>query len=80
MSRQKRSHRGDVIFAHRVQTIELPTRVVTAQEWNRPKAQVEKYSQDPSQVTLKRWHQRVVDQFEQQRSGQDQPVRHGACT
>ena len=40
---------------------------------NRPKAQVEKNSQDPAQRTVKQWHQRVVDQYERQQAGQEQP-------
>lgn len=69
---QKEQH-AEVVFAHRVQTIELPDRVVTEQEAQQAKAQAEKLSQDPRQVTLMRWHQRVVDRFEQQQAGKAEP-------
>ncbi len=69
---QKEQH-ADVVFAHRVQTIELPAHVVTAQECAQAKAQAEKLSKDPKQGTLMRWHQRVVERFEQQQAGKAEP-------
>ena len=66
---QKEQH-AEVVFAHRVQTIELPTRKVTAQEYEQAKTQVEKLSKDPRQQALVRWHQRVVDQYAQQQARQ----------
>ena len=69
---QKDQH-ASVVFAHRVQTIELPGRVVTAQEAEQAKAQAEKLSKDPRQGTLMRWHRRVVERFEQQQAGKTEP-------
>lgn len=69
---QKESH-AEVVFAHRVETIELPARVVTEQEAQQAKAQAERLSQDPKQGTLMRWHQRVVDRFEAQQAGKAEP-------
>jgi len=57
---------SDVVLAHRVETIELPLRVVTAEECAAAQEQVEKLSKDPAQHTLMRWHQRVIDRYEQQ--------------
>lgn len=59
---------SDVVLAHRVETIELPLREVTAEECAAAREQVEKLSKDPAQHTLMRWHQRVVDRFEQQKT------------
>ena len=51
--------------------------MVTAQECEQAKAQAEKLSKDPAQRTLMRWHQRVVDRFEQQQAGKAEPYRDG---
>lgn len=64
---------AEVVFAHRVQTIELPVRVVTAEECAQAQAQAEKLSKDPRESTLMRWHQRVVERYEQQQAGQEKP-------
>ena len=69
---QKEQH-ADVALAHRVQTIELPARVVTEQEAQQAKAQAERLSKDPKQGTLMRWHQRVVDRVEAQQAGKAEP-------
>lgn len=65
--------RTEVVFAHRVQTIELPARLVSAEECAEAKAQAEKLSKEPNQSTLARWHQRVVDRYAQQEAGQTKP-------
>jgi hypothetical protein len=71
----QQDQRAEVVFAHRVETIELPTRLVTAAENEQARAQVEKNSADPSQRTVKQWHQRVVDQYARQQGGQEEPYR-----
>lgn len=55
------------------ETIELPIRLVTAEECAQAKAQAEKLAKDPRQSTLMRWHQRVVDRYQQQEAGQAEP-------
>jgi hypothetical protein len=69
----QKEQRADAVLAHRVQTIELPARVVSAQEAERAKAEAEKLSKDPRQGTLMRWHRRVVERFEQQQAGKVEP-------
>jgi hypothetical protein len=69
----RKDQHSDVVFAHRVQTIELPTRTVTVEERDEAERQVEKLSKDPRQGTLMRWHQRVVDRFNEQQAGKAEP-------
>jgi hypothetical protein len=69
----RKDQRADVVFAHRVETIELPMRTVTAQECAEAKAQAEKLSKDPRQYTLARWHADVVERYERQQAGQEKP-------
>ncbi|NLX55736.1 MAG: hypothetical protein GXY58_11535 [Planctomycetaceae bacterium] len=63
--------RTDVVLAHHVETVELPLRVVTAEEVAAAREQVAKLSKDPAQHTLMRWHQRVIDRWEQQLAAPD---------
>jgi len=69
----QKDQQDQVIFAHRVETIELPERTVTPQECEQAKAEVEKLSKDPRQQARMRWQQRVVDQFERQRAKRSEP-------
>ena len=58
---------SDVPLVHKVQSITLPARRVTEQEWKEARAKVEAFSKNPSQHWSAVWYQQVVDRFEQQK-------------
>lgn len=60
----------DVPLVHRVQSISLPVREVTKEEYADAQLQTKDLSTDPAR---RRWHQKVVDRFEQQQAGQMPP-------
>lgn len=64
---------ADVPFVHNVQTIELPRRQVSDDEYATVKATIATLSSDPRNAVRVRWHQRVVDRFERQQAGTVQP-------
>lgn len=59
---------ADAMLAHKVQTIELPVRMVTAEEYARAKK--EAASSKSAKVG---WHQRVVARYERQKAGCQEP-------
>ncbi len=63
----------DVPLVHKVQTIELPLREVTTEEYTEVKSKIEKLSQDPNNQVRVKWHQRVIDRYEQQQAGPLEP-------
>lgn len=70
---QKDQH-AEVALAHRVETLELPGRIVTPEECEQARAQADALAKDPAQTTLMQWHRRVVTRYEQQqRDGQAEP-------
>jgi hypothetical protein len=68
-----KERRADVVLAHKVRTIQLPTRTVTPGEYAHAKAEVERLSKDARQRALVLWNQRVVDQYERQKAGRAEP-------
>lgn len=58
--------RSDVQLDHSVRNISLPKRRITEQEVTDTKAQIEALSSDAKNQTRVRWHQAVIDRFEQQ--------------
>ncbi|NUM55160.1 MAG: hypothetical protein HUU46_16065 [Candidatus Hydrogenedentes bacterium] len=66
---------GDVVFAHRVETIELPLRIVTDEEYTAAKAKAEEYSKDASKRRIMVWHQDAVDRYERQNAGTATPYK-----
>ena len=71
----KQEMHADVPLVHKVQTIELPRRRVTEDEYTEIKAKVEELSQDPGNNVRVRWHQRVLDRYERQQAGTVEPYR-----
>ena len=69
----KQDIRSDVPLIHKVQHIELPARLVTAEEAAEARAQVKLLSEDPANFRRMQWQQRAVDRFEQQLSGEVEP-------
>ncbi|MCC6152130.1 MAG: hypothetical protein IT367_00115 [Candidatus Hydrogenedentes bacterium] len=66
---------GDVELKHTVQTIELPLRVVTDDEYANAKVKVEEYSKDITKKRLLVWHQDAVNRYERQKAGIATPYR-----
>ena len=69
---------ADVPLVHKVQSITLPARKVTEQEWKEARAQVEALSKDPRNRRSRLWYQEVVDRFEQQKSDSNANFHDGA--
>ncbi len=65
----------DVAFEHRVQTIELPLRRVTDEEYARVKQEVARYADDATKVWIRNWKQSVLDRYETQKAGRAEPYR-----
>jgi hypothetical protein len=65
-------HAGAVLV-HKVETIDLPPRIVTEAEAAEARAKVESLSKDPRKHTLAGWHQTVVDRYEKQKAGTAEP-------
>lgn len=62
---QQEQH-SDAALAHRVETIELPKRQVTREEMLSAKVKAEALADKPGESWVRRWHQTVIDRFEQQ--------------
>lgn len=58
----------DVPFVHHVQSIELPRRAVTENEYAHAKERVEALSKNPADRRRMLWHQAVVDRYERQQA------------
>ena len=65
----KQERHRDVPLVHKVQTIELPERIVTEKEATEIKAKVAELSKDPRNQRRVLWHQAAVDRFERQQAG-----------
>jgi hypothetical protein len=65
--------RDDVVFAHRVQDIELPYRKVSPAERDAAMQEAAKFKDDPQQSWNYRWNQRVVERFEAEKAGTQPP-------
>ncbi|MFG0261161.1 MAG: hypothetical protein ACF788_02070, partial [Novipirellula sp. JB048] len=60
---------ADVPLIHKVQTIELPERLVTREESFALQAKVNDLSSDPKQKRRMLWHQAALDRYERQQAG-----------
>ncbi len=63
----------DVTLIHHVETVELPRRQVTADEYRTVKNEVEKYSQNPENLRRVVWLQDVLTRYEQQQAKTTEP-------
>ncbi len=63
----------DVVLQHRVETIELPRRKVTESEVAEARQEAAKYADNPAQRWNLRWHQGVVERYEAQKAGTEEP-------
>ncbi len=57
---------SDVPLVHRVETIKLPVRLVTDEEYAEARAQMRLFEGNPSELWNYNWQKRVVDRFEKQ--------------
>lgn len=60
---------------HKVESLELPPRIVSEAEANAAAANVEKYAKDPAGHGFVTWHQAVVDRRRKQQAGQVEPYQ-----
>ena len=71
----KNDIRDEVVFAHRVRDLELPKRQVTEAEYQAAKEQADRYHDTPAEKWNFRWHNEVVQRYEQQKAGTEKPYR-----
>ncbi|NMC20494.1 MAG: hypothetical protein GYA33_08750, partial [Thermogutta sp.] len=64
-----RDVRTDVPFCHAVEELALPYRVITAEEAEAARGEMEKFADQPKERWNFLWHQRVVFRFERQQAG-----------
>lgn len=67
--------REDIPFQHLVRTIELPYRKVTILERAAAMTEAEKFKNDPAQRWNYLWNQRVIDRFNAQKNGAQEPYQ-----
>jgi len=67
--------RADVVLRHCVKEIELPMRQVTDAEVAEARKEAAKYAKDPAQRWNYGWNQRVVDRYEAQKAGTEEPFK-----
>jgi hypothetical protein len=72
-ARQEQNARA--ALAHRVETIELPVRLVTHEEYTATRKEIDNLSKDPRNQRLTTWHQEVVDRYERQKAGNVEPYK-----
>jgi hypothetical protein len=66
---------SDVALVHKVETLELPPRLVSPAEYAAAKLQVEELKTDPKSQRKMLWEQRVVDRYLQQEAGKTEPYK-----
>lgn len=64
--------RTDVPLIHKVEVLQLPTRMVTEQELAEAQAQVNELAKDPAQQRIMLWHQAVIDRYHGQQPSNTQ--------
>jgi len=63
----------DVVLQHSVETIELPRRKVTESEVAEARRESAKYADNPAQRWNFRWNQGVVERYDVQQAGTEEP-------
>jgi hypothetical protein len=71
----RKDMRSDVVVRHCVKQIELPHRKVTEAEVAEARKEAAKYAKDPAQRWNYRWHMGVVERYEAQKAGTEQPYK-----
>lgn len=67
--------RGNVVLRHCVKEIELPHRKVTEAEVAEARKEAAKFAKDPAQRWNYRWHQGVVERYENQHASTEGPYK-----
>lgn len=71
----KHDIRDEVVLRHTVKTIDLPYRLVTKAERDEAAKAAEGFKDKPAEKWNHRWNQGVVDRFEAQQAGTQEPYR-----
>jgi transcription elongation GreA/GreB family factor len=71
----RQEQNADVVLVHRVETVELPVRIVTEDEAASTRKEVETHSKDPNRRWITAWHQDVLDRYDRQKAGKVEPYR-----
>jgi hypothetical protein len=71
----RKDMRGDVVLRHCVKEIELPRRKVTDAEVAEARKEAAKFAKDPAQLWNYRWHHGVVERYEAQKAGTEEPFK-----
>lgn len=69
----RKDMRQDVVLRHCVREIGLPRRKVTEAEVAEARKEAAKYAGNPAQRWNYRWHQGVVERYEAQKAGREEP-------
>ncbi|QDU80525.1 hypothetical protein Pla110_22560 [Polystyrenella longa] len=64
---------ADLVFEHRVKTIELPKQQVSEEDYVRIQKEIKEYEKDPSKQWIKNWKQSVLDRYKEQQAGTEKP-------
>jgi hypothetical protein len=67
--------RTEVVLRHCVKQIELPRRKVTEAEVAEARKEAARFAKDPAQRWNYRWHMGVVERYEAQKAGTEQPYQ-----
>ncbi len=71
---QQERHK-DAVLVHRVQSVELPERMVTREEFFEIDAQVRALASDPAQKTQVAWRQSALDRYHRQQASGPTPYK-----
>jgi hypothetical protein len=71
----RQEQNADVTLIHRVETVDLPVRMVTDEEAVGARKEVETNSKDPNRRWIAAWHQEVIDRYDRQKTGKVEPYR-----
>jgi hypothetical protein len=71
----RQEQNAGVTLIHRVETVELPVRMVTEEEAASTRKEIETHSKDPSRRWISAWHQEVIDRYDRQKAGKVEPYR-----
>ncbi len=71
----RQEQNAEVTLIHRVETVDLPVRMVTDEEAVGARKEVETHSKDPNRRWITAWNQEVVDRYDRQKAGKVEPYR-----
>lgn len=71
----KQERHSDAVLVHHVQTVELPERIVTREEFFEIDATVRSLATDPAQKTQVAWRKSAIDRYQRQQSGEAGPYK-----